>query len=126
MRSFLLLLAVLCCLWLAFHVRSAQGRSPESDAAAALALRQAPLPPQAPVNPEAPKQSRRPDGGYCSPQCACPCTSGGQCVCGTFRTPQTAPQPHVHPVGPPVGYAPPVQSYAMPVAFPAMSCGRGG
>jgi hypothetical protein len=78
----------------------------EADARAAvgvaLAIRQAPLPPQAPpvpVSPDASKQSRRPDGGYCSPACRCGCNEGTPCQCGTFRTPQTAPQPHVHPSG---------------------------
>jgi hypothetical protein len=78
------------------------------------------------ITPKQAVQSRRPDGGYCSPACRCGCNEGVPCQCGTSRTPQTAPQPHAHPVGHPVGYAPPVQSYPTPVVYPAyVSSSRG-
>jgi hypothetical protein len=81
-RSYLLLFAALCSLWLAFYARAVLGRSPESDAAAALALRQAPLPPQAPsceVKPHLPGKN-----------CKCGCVETGRCVCKDCDHPKGA------------------------------------
>ncbi len=104
---------------------------PASDARAALALRQAPVPPQAPSVSVMP--TPRPDGlGYCSPRCACSCQEGVPCTCGTSRTSQpasqAAPQGHVHPAVPPVSYYAPAPAYAPAMSFGGggASCGRGG